>query len=171
MVTAATTWARAAGVLVGVAAVAAILVSWAPSGAQSVAGTPVLVALNRAPTLDVEPAGQVLSTTLRPGLTPQERRVAIRNIGVRPSQVRLRVEPETGEAAPYLGFVIRADGRRVFDGPLVALRTWTGTAIHLQPGQTIQLTVAVSLLDTLPAGTELPEQDLTIETLEQPWAR
>jgi hypothetical protein len=170
MAIAATPWARAAGVLLGAAAVAAVLASWAPSGAQPVAGTTVSLTVNRAATLDVAPAGAILTTSLMPG-TPRTASVRLRNIGDRPSQVRLRIEPATGDADPYLGFEIRADGRRVYRGPLGGLRTWTGTALHLRSGQAVELTIAVSLLDTLPAAAELPEQDLTIETLEQPWAR
>ncbi len=156
--------------LLGAAAVVAVLASWAPSGAQSVAGTTVSLTMNRTATLEITPTGQILATSLQPAAA-RTAQVGLRNIGERPSQVRLRIEPVTGEADPYLGFEIRTDGRRVFRGPLGALRSWTGTAIHLRSGQAVRLTIRVALLDTLPAAAELPEQALTIDTLEQPWAR
>jgi hypothetical protein len=166
-----TAWARGAGAILGVGAVAAVLVTAAPDPARAVPEASVALALNRTATLGVDPVGTIIPATALHAGGGRAATVTLTNQGDRRTQVRLRIVPSAPDADTALAVELRAGGRRVFQGPLGALRTWTGTAIHLEPGTSTPLTVRLTAVATLPPATELAAGTLVLETLEQPWPR
>jgi hypothetical protein len=135
--------ARSAGLVLGVALVAVMLVGWRVPGGSKAPGAQVSVTINRTGELDVEPLGRLMDARdLRPGRFAQARFTVVNTTGTA-VDVRLRARVDGTDLDDELAFGVTARGISRFSGTLGQLRVPTRRRLIMSPGAHVPLIVRV----------------------------
>jgi hypothetical protein len=136
-------WARRAGFVLGLAAVAACVLAWrVPPGAGRLGGADVIFSAGPTGELDLRPAGPVLSVReLSPSSGVVRGSAEVTNRTGRRLVVRVRALPDSRALDRSVQVELRGGASPFFRGPLGTLRRWTRRGFVLRPGETGRLEV------------------------------
>jgi hypothetical protein len=144
-------YVRRAGVVAGVALVAAVVVAFRVPDGSGTLGADVIVAISPTGELGLSRSGPFISATgLRPG-GALDGEVEVYNQTGRRLAVRLRALPDSRDLDRLLLVDVRAGRQQIYRGPLAGLRSRT-PAFRLDPGAKRSLRVRASLPAGLRAG-------------------
>jgi len=141
-------WARIAGFTVGVAAVAALMVTWQVDPGAGTVGADVTFLASPTGELDIPTGPFVRGVGMAPG-DDATGTVPVRNQTGSTLAIAVRVLPSIADLDPVLRVHMTAGEREVYDGPLGGLRDWSDP-FRLASGKRVPLAVAV----TLPGGSD-----------------
>jgi hypothetical protein len=160
-------FARTAGLLVGLGAVAIALLSWQVSRP----GTPgldlTMVATPSVP-LSVSPqTGFISASDMRPGTSRASAhgRVTVRNNGRGPAHLSLKAVGASPEVARVLQVSITSSGYVLYRGSMAGLRSWSTPRGLLPGGARHTLDVQLSLPDSARRGYQRRIEDLHLQFL------
>jgi len=140
--------ARLAGLLLGAAVTATLVVGWHITAPLDHAAASVAFTASPTGELGVSPAGAFVNAPhLQAGAPATRGELAVRNQTRVPLAVDVRLRTQTGDLDDLLRVRVRGSGRLLFDGTLGGLRRGIDPLV-LRPGASRRLRVAV----TLPAG-------------------
>jgi hypothetical protein len=138
-------WARRAGLTAGLVASVVAVAGWRTPPAHGELGLDLAMTYQPDPSLEVKPAGRVLSgTAMKPGESV-EGQLSARNITGVPLALRVRALPSIADLDRSLVVHLDADGRSIYNGPLGSLRTATAAPVRLASGATSRLHVRAEL--------------------------
>jgi hypothetical protein len=134
-------WARRAGLAAGLIASVVAVVGWRVPPASGSLGLDLAMTYQPDASLEITPAGRVLSgTAMKPGEAVAGSLTA-RNITGVTLPLRLRALPSITDLNRSLVIHVDAEGRTVYDGPLGAV----GGSLKLRSGETTVLHVTATL--------------------------
>jgi len=135
--------ARIAGFAIGVAAVAALVVTWQVDRGSGTVGADVTFVATPTGELDIPSGPFVRGLGLEPG-GAADGAVPVRNQTGSTLAIAVRVLPSIADLDPVLQVRMTAGGHPVYDGTLGGLRDWS-TPFRLASGKRVPLAVALSL--------------------------
>ncbi len=148
------TWARRAGLAVGLAAAAAVVLAGRIPAGDGRLGTDLVVAAHPTGELGVRPSGPFLQAPdLRPGDQARGSVELVNQTGVALA-VRVRGLPSSTQLDGLLRLAIDAGAERIFLGTLGELRTWSHPLLRLEPGEARAISVRAWLPPAVERGYE-----------------
>ena len=159
---------RWAGLALGLALAAALLVGWRVPGGDGVAGVRVALDVLGPGELSAAPVHAVLAADLRAGEEVASR-ARLRNQSGRPVRVSARALPSIADLDALMTVRIAAGGGELYAGPLGGLRTPAGAA-RLAPGHETTLDVRVALAESARERCAGRVLDLVLELAAAPEA-
>lgn len=137
---------RAAGLICGLAIVAAGVHSWAIASTGAALGADVAITAIAPGELQITPSGYALSATaMHPGQAPARGTVRLRNITGRTLHVRFRALPSTRELDGALRLTMAARGRRLHGGTADTLRGWSTRRLSIAVGDSVALELTAAI--------------------------
>lgn len=139
------TTARAAGVLTGLAAFAALVVGTRLPPGPEVLGVDVTIAIAPTGELGVQPAGPVLiESGLRPGQDPGRHATQVMNRTGQPLLVTIKARPNGDDLDGALHLDLHLDSQPLWSGAERDLRS-SGVQFRLEPGHDMRLGLAAAV--------------------------
>jgi hypothetical protein len=158
------TSSRVAGLMLGVTLAGVALRTWPVPAAGGRPGADVRMLAGPTGELDVGPYGPFLTATgLRPGTTPAQGNLAVRNETGIPRAVHLRALPSQPDLDSLLVVELTADGHPLFQGMLGNLRNCPQCWFPLASGERTVVGVRAWLPATSETGYEGRIEDVALE--------
>lgn len=157
--------ARVTGLVIGLAAAAGFALSGLMPEGHAASGARVTMLSLPTGELAVDSEDRFLkASSLEPGAGHDTVRgaIGVTNQTGMPLIVRARVLPSAKNLDDLLRVELRAGARKIFDGRLVELRSWTAESFRLEPADEAQVVVRAWLPASVSSGYEARSADLTL---------
>jgi hypothetical protein len=126
---------RFTGFAIGAAIAIAVVMAGRMPASQAEAPARLTIASQPTTELGLKPAGaEFLAGPLRPGEAPARGVITLDNFTTRPLAVAMRVTSPQHDLDSVVRLQATLRGRRVFSGPLGALRSWTRGPLRVPAG-------------------------------------